>query len=347
MTERLSGSTSPGLSPSPIELNWLGVELRHLAAFEMVIEVGSFNKAAHRLGYTQSAVSQQIRALERIIGHRLLNRRFGRERVSLTPAGERIAGHIRELLTTLAAAEADLAAFSSGKAGSLIVGTYQSVSARVIPHVVREFSRHWPGIEIRLSEVLAERGLFTEVRQGAVELTFGTAPVPPGPFAAVELLRDEYVLLLPSAWSVEFARPPGGKQITRFPLLGCHCPSFAAVEAYLRASGGEPNVVFRSDDNMTLHALVAAGVGAALMPRLAVDHAQPGIRLVELETTVPARTIILAWNSERALSPATSTLIKVAKDVCRGLTQEQEREAVVHASATRPSPSAAGDELQA
>jgi DNA-binding transcriptional LysR family regulator len=119
----------------------------------------------------------------------------------------------------------------------------------------------------------------------------------------------------PSATRV-FDRPPTSAEISRLPLLGCYCPSFAAVEAHLRAGGGDPDVVFRSDDNATLLALVEPGVGAALMPRLTFDPAQPGIRAVEFEGEVPARTIVLGWNSERALSPAASTFVEAAKRVC-------------------------------
>jgi DNA-binding transcriptional LysR family regulator len=315
--QRTPSIAPPAASPSPSsETGWLGIELRHLAAFEAVVESGSFNQAARRLGYTQSAVSQQIRALERIVGHRLFNRQFGASTVSLTPAGERAAGYIREMIATLGAAEADLAAFTMGKTGTLTIGTFQSVSARMLPAIAHEFSVNWPDIEIRLCEVLSERGLFGEVEQGVIDVTFGTGPIPAGPFAGIELLRDDYVLLLPADWSVELAEPPTCEQISRLPLLGCYCDSFASVEAHLRAGGGEPRVVFRSDDNATLHELVAAGVGAALMPRLAYHRPQPAIRLIELDENVPARTIVLAWKSQRMLSAAASALIDVAKQVC-------------------------------
>ena len=119
---------------------WLGVELRHLAALQAVAEEGSFGRAAERLGYTQSAVSQQIQALERIVGQQLVERPGGPRRVSLTEAGELLLRHAAGIVARLQAAQADMAAFSEGSAGTLRVGTFQSVGARVLPRLLREFT---------------------------------------------------------------------------------------------------------------------------------------------------------------------------------------------------------------
>src|SRR3954470_16955221 len=105
---------------------WLGVELRHLAALEAIAEHGSFGRAAAALGYTQSAVSQQLATLERLVGERLVERPGGPRPVSLTPAGEVLLRHARRLVDQLAAARADLEAWSAGRGGTLRVGTFHS-----------------------------------------------------------------------------------------------------------------------------------------------------------------------------------------------------------------------------
>src|SRR5919197_715227 len=102
---------------------WLGVELRHLAALQAIVEEGSFGRAARRLGYTQSAVSQQIATLERIVGEKLLERPGGPRPVKLTEAGELLLRHARGIVARLQAAQADLHALRSGEAGNLRVGT--------------------------------------------------------------------------------------------------------------------------------------------------------------------------------------------------------------------------------
>src|SRR5476651_542876 len=97
---------------------WLGVELRHLAALEAVATEGSFGRAAQKLGYTQSAISQQIQTLERLVGEQLVERPGGPRAVSLTEAGRVLLRHAASILARLQAAQADLAALSDGEARS-------------------------------------------------------------------------------------------------------------------------------------------------------------------------------------------------------------------------------------
>src|ERR687893_2419240 len=120
--------------------SWLGVELRHFLALEAVAREGSFGRAATALGYTQSAVSQQIATLERIVGERLLERPGGPRPVSLTEAGTLLLRHAEAIVARLEAAQADLAALAQGHGGRLRVGTFQSVGARVLPEVMRRFA---------------------------------------------------------------------------------------------------------------------------------------------------------------------------------------------------------------
>ena len=144
---------------------WLGVEIRHLAALDAVASEGSFGRAATRLGYTQSAVSQQIATLERIVGEKLIERPGGPRAVSLTEAGELLLRHAEAIVHRLDAARADIAALRAGETGSLRVGTYQSVGARIVPEVMRRFLADWPGIELGLSEPATDPELYAAVEK--------------------------------------------------------------------------------------------------------------------------------------------------------------------------------------
>src|SRR5919201_3830279 len=124
--------------------NWLGLELRHLIALKAVAHEGSFGRAAKHLGYTQSAISQQIATLEKIVGQRLLDRPGGPRPVSLTEAGHLLLKHADGIAARLQAAQADLAALGAGDAGPLRVGTYQSVGAKVLPTLIQRFAAEWP-----------------------------------------------------------------------------------------------------------------------------------------------------------------------------------------------------------
>src|SRR6516225_11975462 len=132
---------------------WHGVEIRHFAALRAVAEERSFGRAARRLGYTQSAISQQIATLERIVGEQLVERPGGPRPVSLTDAGELLLRHADSIVARLQAAEADLRALRSGEAGTLRIGTFQSVGARVLPEVMRRFTAQWPQIDVSLVEL--------------------------------------------------------------------------------------------------------------------------------------------------------------------------------------------------
>src|SRR5918992_4500852 len=125
---------------------FLDIELRHLAALQAVAEEGSFGRAATRLGYTQSAVSQQIATLERIVGDKLLERPGGPRPVSLTEAGSLLLRHADAIVARLRAAQADLAALSAGEAGTLRVGTYQSVGQKILPALLQRFAAAWPRV---------------------------------------------------------------------------------------------------------------------------------------------------------------------------------------------------------
>src|SRR5215210_2907750 len=125
---------------------WLGIELRHFLALEAVAREGSFVKAAGALGYTQSAVSQQIAALERIVGQRLVERPGGPRRVSLTEAGELLLRHAA------------------------------GIGARVLPRLLREFGEAWPAVEIQLTESADDGYLLELVERGELDVSFVVLP---------------------------------------------------------------------------------------------------------------------------------------------------------------------------
>src|SRR4051794_20094172 len=272
---------------------WLGVELRHLAALQALAQEGSFGRAARRLGYTQSAVSQQIAALERIVGEQLVERRGGPRPVALTEAGRLLLAHADAIVARLKAAQADMAALSEGAAGTLRVGTFQSVGARVLPAVMARFHAQWPDIEIQLRESAHDDELAVWVERGEIDLAFVMLPIDLEPLETLQLLRDPYVLVVaPDSPLARRDRPPTLRELASERLIGYRdCRSSDMVEAQLRASGVEPNFVFRSDDNGTIQGMAGAGVGIALMPRLTIEPSDENTRIVELGNRMVPRLI--------------------------------------------------------
>ena len=302
-----------------------GVEIRHLAALAAVAEEGSFRRAATRLGYVQSAISEQIAALERIVGQQLIVRARGAGAVELTEAGEVLLAHGKAILARVKAAEADLGALADGSAGSLRLGIYQSVGARVVPRLLPRYARDWPNVRVLPQESPTDAGLFELVERGELELSFADLPLHPGPFESVELMADPYVLVVPADSPLAQAGPAGLEELAGLPLIGhWTCRVLPRVEAELRAQGVEPNFVFRSDIIGTVQALVGAGVGNAVVPRLAVDFGDPQVAVVELAPDVPVqpRVIALFWHRDRYRSPAAQGFVEAAREVCAQVSAE-------------------------
>jgi molybdate transport repressor ModE-like protein len=295
--------------------SWLGLELRHLVALKAIAEHGTFGRAAKSLGYTQSAISQQIATLERIVGQRLIERPGGPRPVSLTEAGELLLRHADAIAARLQAAQADLAALDAGDVGPLRIGTYQSVGAKVLPGLLREFAEQWPKVEITLRESADDQELARLVERGELDLTFVVLPLGPGPCETVELFRDPYVLVVPTGSPLAGRdRPPTLREVVEHPLISYRtCRTTQRVEERLRQAGRDPQIVFRSDDNGTVQGLVAAGVGIAIMPRLTVDETDPAIEVVDLGDRVPPRLIAIAWHRDRRRTRAAEAFVELVR----------------------------------
>ena len=301
--------------------SWLGVELRHFLALEAVAREGSFGKAAAALGYTQSAVSQQIATLERIVGEKLIERPGGPKPVSLTEAGTLLLRHAEAIVARMAAAQADLTALHDGEAGTLRVGIYQSIGQRILPELMRRYAAAWPLVEVMLTESASDEELLQLVERGELDLTFADLPLIEGPFEFVELLRDPWLLVVPKDSPLaDRATPPPLREIAQLDLIGFRqCRSMTQIEAALRRP---IDFVFRSDHNGTVQGLVGAGVGAALLPSLAVDPNDEATRQIELGPNVPPRVIAVAWHRDRYRSPAAKAFTELAAEVCGALDSE-------------------------
>ena len=296
---------------------WLGVELRHLETFHAVARAESFSQAALKLGYTQSAVSHQIAALERIVGVRLFDRPGGRRPVSLTEHGSLLLRHADRILATLATAEAEMQTLLEGRQ-RLRVGVFQSVGVRIVPSVLKYFSARAPNTEIHIVERTWEADLLTEVEEGSLDLTFATLPLEEGPFQFVELMCDPLVLLV-SADS-ELAKRKSVltfEELAHIPVMTYQrCRRVTQLSEEMRSRGLRLELLHPSEDNNTLQAMVAAGMGAAFLPRLAVEPAHLGVSVAEVELPVAPRVVVLAWHQERPPNTLAQRFITIAGRVC-------------------------------
>ena len=294
-------------------MNFRNIELRHLAALEAVGRTRSFVAAARELGYTQSAISQQIAALERAVGQRLVERPGGPRPVALTEAGTLLLRHADSIVAQLDAAEADLAALAEGAAGPLRVGIFQSVGARILPGLLRRFREAWPRVEVRVREETNAADLVRLLEHGELDLAFADLPLPEGPFEWNEILRDPYVLVVPKddPLAQRESAPPlrelAGRPLVTWRQLG-------EPETFLRGRVPDLNVVFRSDDNGTLMGLVAEGLGYAVVPQLVVNPRNPAYVALPFGKRVPPRQLAIVWHRDRYRSAAAQAFIELSSD---------------------------------
>ena len=293
---------------------WLGVEIRHLTALEAVGRTRSFGAAARELGYTQSAVSQQIARLERAVGQRLVDRPGGPRRVDLTEAGRLLLRHADAIVAQIDAAQADMAALAEGAAGPLRVGIYQSVGARILPGLLRRFQREWPRVEVRVQEETDVSDLLRRIERGELDLTFADLPLPAGPFESMEVLQDPYVLLVSAGSELaERDQAPRLRDLAGLPLIGWR--SSSELERYLVGHVPGLDIVFRTDDNGTLVGLVAEGLGAAVVPRLVVNPRNPAVVALPFSSRIPPRVLAVVWHRDRYRSAASQAFTELAREL--------------------------------
>lgn len=293
-----------------------GLELRHLQAFLAVAEHSSFGKAAAALGYTQGAVSQQVAQLERELRVELFHRPGGPRPVEITEAGRILRGHAIAVLDRLLCAVDDLAGLREGRRGRLAVGAFQSVAVRLLPSVVQQLASERPDVELELIELDDPDELIAGLDRRTLDAVFMTDNLVDHSHPSTTLLVDPYVAVLP-AGSHEPGTPVHMSRLAAEPLIAQPDNDMCQVRAMagLRSYGFEPRIVFRSLDNAIVQAMVRAGRGVSIMPRLALDLDDPGVVVAEIEPAIPPRTIVLIWRENSDVGAALARFVELCVEV--------------------------------
>ncbi|GLW09775.1 LysR family transcriptional regulator [Microtetraspora sp. NBRC 13810] len=288
------------------------LDVRKLRLLRELAHRGTIAAVADALAYTPSAVSQQLAALERETGVRLLER-SGR-RVVLTPAGTLLAEHAETVLAVLERASAALAATRSGLAGPLRIGAFPSAVRTILPPALVALGRDHPGLELMVTE-LDPAAAPAALRDGTLDVAlvhdYDYVPIEPDPALDTEPLIEETIYLASSAGTPGAAVDPltgpiGGHRETSWivgsPDTLCHLMTVRACQA----AGFTPRVRHRADDFAAVLALVAAGQGVALVPRLGAVDPPPNVVLTALPTRRRTR---LAYRRGRRDHPAVTAWI--------------------------------------
>jgi DNA-binding transcriptional LysR family regulator len=296
----------------------------HVGRLQVLCEVarrGSFSSAAEALSYTQSAVSQAIARLEAELGTPLVIR--DRRGIRATAAGATLVEHGETILAQIEAAEEDVAAVLGVRGGRLRVASFPSAGATLMPLAVALFRRGHPGVTLTLAEGEPDE-IAPRLRGGEFDLALlfkfpGVEERLDDGLRMRTLLEDPMHLALPEA------HPLASKRALKLADLrdedwvqtSASSPCARHVVRLCTAAGFEPKVTFESDDYETVQGLVAAGVGVALVPRLALTHVHPRIVVRELSPRSPARKVVAATLGDPAAPPAARTMTRILAGVAR------------------------------
>jgi DNA-binding transcriptional LysR family regulator len=315
----------------------------HVGRLRVLTEVvgrGSFSGAAEALSYTQSAVSQAIARLEAETGTTLVVR--DRQGIRPTAAGATLVEHAEAIFAQIDAAETDLAAVLGVRIGRLRMASFPSAGATLMPLAIATFREAHPDVSLTLAEGEPEE-IAPRLRAGEFDLALlfefpGVRERPGAGLRTVGLLEDPMHVALPAAHPLADKRALTLADLREenWVQTSESSPCARHVVRSCLGAGFEPHVAFESDDYETVQGLVAAGVGVALIPRLALTRVRPGIVVRELAPRSPERKVVAATTSGPGVAPAARTMIRVLSDVARRYTDAHLSALTATADALRP-----------
>lgn len=298
--------------------------IRHVRAVRVLCEVadrGSFSSAAEALGLTQSAVSQHVAALEREVGLRLVQR--GTRPAELTEAGHVLARHGRAINARLDSAEQELAEVAGRRAGRLRFGSFPTALTTFVPAALARLRGDWPALALTVVDDHMQR-LLPRLADGELDLAvvYDHEVLPetaPARLHRVPLFDDTYRAVLPPGHRLARRDAVDITDLAEDTWVGGHAGSawFGIVRHACRVAGFEPRTSLGSDDYRAVQAFVAAGLGVAVIPGLAVANPTPGVEVRKLRTGAPVRRISVAYPAEEFQPPAVRAMTTILRDVTR------------------------------
>jgi molybdate transport repressor ModE-like protein len=283
---------------------------------------GSITAAAEALGYTTSAVSQQIAKLEKEAGQPLLERHA--RGVALTDAGRSVVRHTERILVELHAADAELAEIRGLRAGVLAIGTFPTAGSSLLPLVVKEFKTRHPGVELKVFSGRFDR-LVDALRRRETELSllwdYEWNRINDPTLTYHHLMNDPTMLLVSEHHRLadRDAISIGELRDESWVVRAEDHPVAQTLEKLCQQGGFTPRTSVFAHDYGEVQAMVAVELGVAIAPRLAVLNPRPDVRSIRLATRPPQRRILIAHLAERRLSPAAHEAIAVSAAAARQL----------------------------
>jgi DNA-binding transcriptional LysR family regulator len=293
------------------------LDVRRMRVLREVAVKGSFSAAAESLSFTQSAISQQIAALEREAGTTLVQR--SARGVRLTDAGEAVVRHTEAIMARLAEAEAELEAIAGLRGGRLRMAAFESAGATLMPLAIAAFRQQHPAVELSMSMSEPE-DCVPLLRSGELDLGIVFEPAVTQADDGIErvhLLEDPMYLVLPRDHPLANRRRVRLADLAGEAWIGgqpdCECNRL--ISRACAVAGYEPRIAFETDDYTAMQGFVAAGVGVSLIAELGLTSVRDDIVVRDLGRDTPVRQIFAATLADGYRSPATQAMVEILRDV--------------------------------
>jgi DNA-binding transcriptional LysR family regulator len=284
--------------------------LSQLQIFLTVAEHQSFSEAALQLEISQSSVSSAIATLEADLKVILFSR--GRYGAHLTPIGERIIEHARQMIELQNEINKEVNLFRSLQGGRVRLTSFRSATTHLLPSAIAQFHQAFPEIKISISENIDNQSIEEDLHRGRADIGFIDTPLD-DEFDTWELSRDEYVVLFPSTFK-HTSPYITWKQLTTFPLIMFEegDKHDEAVYAHCFKFGQRLNVAYHVGADSSIVNMVAQGLGATIMPRLAAEPIPANVQVYSLPIPL-FRTIWVVVLANAQLSPQVFAFLEVLK----------------------------------
>ncbi len=294
------------------------LDVRRMRVLREVAVRGSFSAAAEALSFTQSAVSQQIAALEREAGTVLVQR--GARGIRLTEAGEALVRHADAILARLGEAEAELEAIAGLRGGRLRLASFESAAATLMPLAIAAFRAEHPGVE--LSMILADpEESMPMLKTGELDLALGFESHvhnrEDDGIARAHLISDPMFLVLPADHPLANKRHVRLADVAGDPWIAgaTNCECNRLINRACAIAGYTPRIAFETDDYTAMQGFVAAGVGVSLIAELGLTSVRDDIVVRSLGREAPVREIYAATLAEGHRTPATHAMLDILAGV--------------------------------
>jgi DNA-binding transcriptional LysR family regulator len=295
---------------------------RRLRVLREIAARGSFAAAAEALSFTQSAVSQQVAALEREAGTRLVER--GVRPVRLTDAGRALLAHAEAVLARLDEAEQELGEIARLRRGRLRLASFPTAIATLVPRAVALFNQRHPDVDLTVIDDHGQ-GLLPRLARWELDLALiyehEALREPDVELERTHLLEDRFDLVVPDGHPLAARASVALEELAgEIWIGGAPDSAYGAIVLHsCRAAGFEPRFAFGSDDYNAVQAFVAVGLGIAILPHLALIFVRPGLHRVRL-TVPPVRHITAARLAASYRSAATASMLSVLKETADAFT---------------------------